>query len=65
MTKEQAQSEVQLLTIDNIKRFPISRSLREDFYNMWQRFGSEAARTYMIPPVFNGQCPMPSLYFNV
>ena len=31
---------------------------------MWQRFGPQAARDIMIPAVWNGECPVPSEYFN-
>ena len=64
MTVDEARAEVALLSIENIKKYPITRSLREDFYNMWQRFGPEAARTYMIPPVYNGDVILPSEVFH-
>ena len=64
MTVEQVKAEVQLLTLENIRKFPCSRSKREDFYSMWQRFGPEAARTIMIPPIFYGEIVAPSEYFN-
>ena len=64
MTVEQVKAEVQLLTLENIRKFPCSRTKREDFYTMWQRFGPEAARTIMIPAVWHGECPVPSEYFN-
>ena len=64
MTIDEVRAEVLLLNIENIKKYPITRSLREDFYNMWQRFGPEAARTYMIPPVCNGDVILPSVVFR-
>lgn len=64
MTVEQVKAEVQLFTLENIRKFPCGRSKREDFYTMWQRFGPEAARTIMIPAVYYGEVPAPSEYFN-
>lgn len=64
MTVEQVKAEVQLLTLENIRSFPCGRSNIEDFYTMWQRFGPQAARDIMIPAVWNGDCPVPSEYFN-
>lgn len=64
MTVEEVKAEVQLLTLDNIRKFPCSRSKTEDFYTMWQRFGPEAARTAMIPVIWDGTCPRPSEFFN-
>ena len=64
MTVEEVKSEVQLLNLENIRKFPCTRSSCEDFYTMWQRFGPEAARTIMIPPIWEGTSPRPSEYFN-
>jgi hypothetical protein len=64
MTVTEVKQEVQLLNLNNIRRFPCGRSKAEDFYNMWSRFGPEAARTIMIPAIWNGDCPRPSEYFN-
>jgi hypothetical protein len=65
MTVSDVEAEVLLLNLENIKKMPIPRSLLEDFYNMWQRFGPQAARTYMIPPIWNEEIVRPSEYFNV
>ena len=65
MTVEEVKREVNLFTLEIIKNYPVSRSLREDFYTMWHRFGPQAARDYMIPAVWNGKCPRPSEYLNV
>ena len=65
MTVEEVQKEVSLLTLDNIRKYPCSRSKIEDFYNMWQRFGPTAARTIMIPDIFNSELPPPSEYFRL
>ena len=64
MTVEQVKAEVKLLTINNIRKYPCSRSKREDFYTMWHRFGPEAARTIMIPSIFEGEFPLPSEVFH-
>ena len=60
MTVEEVQQEVQLLTIENIRHFPCGASLKDDFYSMHNRFGVEAARTIMIPAVWNNKIPRPS-----
>ncbi len=65
MTVDEVQKEVMLLTLENIKKYPIPSILREDFYNMWQRFGPDAARTFMIPPLWNNEIPLPSEVFGV
>ena len=64
MTVQEVQAEVQLLNLNNIRKFPCSRSKVEDFYTMWQRFGPQAARDIMIPPIWEGDSPRPSEYFN-
>ena len=64
MTVEEVKAEVLLLTLDNIRKFPCSRSKTEDFYTMWQRFGPDAARTIMIPVIWDGTSPRPSEFFN-
>ncbi len=65
MTVDEVKSEVMLLDIENIKKFPCSRALREDFYNMWQRFGPQAARDFMIPSLWKGFIPKPSEVLSV
>lgn len=64
MTVAEVQQEVQLLNLENIRKFPCSRSKVEDFYTMWSRFGPEAARTIMIPSIWDGSSPRPSEFFN-
>ena len=64
MTVEDVQKEVLLLNLENIRKYPCSRSKIEDFYNMWSRFGPDAARTIMIPPIWEGEYPLPSEFFN-
>ena len=64
MTVAEVKEEVSLLTLQNIRKYPCSRSKREDFYTMWQRFGPQAARDIMIPPVWYGETPRPSEVFG-
>ena len=64
ITAEQVQEEVLLLNLENIKTFPCSRSTVDEFYSMWQRFGPQAARTAMIPSVWQGEVPLPSEHFG-
>ena len=64
MTVEEVKAEVQLLDLNNIKKYPCSRSKMDDFYSMWQRFGPDAARTIMIPSIWEGKFPRPSEVFS-
>jgi len=64
MTVDEAKQEVNLLTLENIKHYPCSPSKMDDFYSIFNRFGPEAARSIMIPPIFNGELPKPSEYFS-
>ena len=64
LTVEQVKQEVQLLTVEKILHFPCSPSNRDSFYELWNRFGPEAARTAMIPYVWQGKVPLPSEYYN-
>ena len=65
MTVEEVKQEVQLLNLENIRHYPCTRSLQEDFYSLFNRFGPDAARTIMIPPLWRGEIPKPSEFFNV
>lgn len=65
MTVEEVKAEVQLLNLDNIKKYECTRSKREDFYSMWSRFGPEAARTAFIPQIWRGEFPRPSEFFGI
>ena len=65
MTVEEVKAEVQLLDLDNIKKYDCTRSKRDDFYSMWGRFGPDAARTAMIPYIWDGRFPRPSEYFGI
>jgi hypothetical protein len=64
ITPEQVQKEVLILTLENIREFPCTTSLRDQFYSMWQRFGPQTARTATIPYVWQGKVPLPSEYFS-
>ena len=60
MTVDEVKQESMLFTLENVKHYPLSRSLKEDFYTMWHRFGPQAARDYMIPPLWNNEIARPS-----
>ena len=64
ITPQQVEEEVLLLTLENMKKFPCSMSLRDQFYSMWQRFGPQSARTATIPYVWQGEVPLPSEYYG-
>lgn len=65
LTVEQVKEEVSLLKVSTIKKFPCTPSNRDAFYEMWNRFGPEAARTAMIPYVWQGKVPRPSEFYGV
>lgn len=56
-TAEQLQEELRVLTLENIKRYPGFKSRWDDFYEVWLRFGPEAARTLLIPYIWQGKLP--------
>ena len=60
MTVDEVKRESMLFTLENVKSYPMPASLVEDFYTMWQRFGPQAARDFMIPPLWNKTIPLPS-----
>ena len=64
MTVEEVKAEVNLLTLENIKHYPCSPSQLDDFYSLHNRFGPDAARTFMIPAIYNGELPKPSAIFS-
>ena len=64
MTVEQVKAEVMLLDVDNIQKFPCKEGKREDFRNLWLRFGPQAARDIMIPDIWYEKCPLPSEFFG-
>ena len=57
---ETLQEELKEITIENIKKYPSYKSKWDDFYSMWQRFGPDAARTILIPYIWDGRLPRPS-----
>ena len=65
LTVEQVKEEVTYLTVDKIRHFPCTPSNRDAFYELWNRFGSDAARTAMIPYVWEGKVPLPSEYYGI
>ena len=56
-TVEQLQEELSVLTLENIKQYRAYKSKWDDFYEVWLRFGPEAARTILIPYVWTGKLP--------
>ena len=65
LTVEQVKEEVSLLSVEKIRKFPCTPSCRDSFYELWNRFGPEAARTAMIPYVWQGKMPRPSEVYGV
>ena len=64
ITVEQARKEVLLLDVDNIQHYPCKEGKREDFRNLWLRFGPQAARDVILADIFNGKYPLPSEVFD-
>lgn len=62
-TADELKEELQVLTLENIKQYRSYKKKWEDFYSMWQRFGPEAARTILIPYVWEGKIPSPKEVF--
>ena len=56
-TVEQLREELAVLTLENIKRYPGLKSKWDDFYEVWLRFGPEAARTILLPYIWDGRLP--------
>ena len=56
-TIEQLQEELRVLTLENIKKYPGLKPQWDDFYEMWLRFGPDAARTQLIPYIWSGTLP--------
>ena len=59
-TAEQLKEELSVLTLENIKQYPGFKSKWDDFYEVWLRFGPEAARTILLPYVWQGKLPVVS-----
>ena len=64
LTVEEIQKEITLLNIDNIRKFPCSTVLKEDFYSICNKMGVTAARQLLIAPLYRGEIPVPSVYFK-
>ena len=64
MTVEELQEELQLLTLENIRKYPEYKSRWDDFYSMWQQHGPDAARTNLIPYIWDWRLPRPSEVVN-
>ena len=62
---EQLKEELSHITLENVKQYKEYKLRWDDFYSMWLRFGPEAARTIMIPPVWDGRIPSPKEVKNV
>ena len=56
-TVEDLQSELSVLTLENIKRYKGLKPKWDDFYEVWLRFGPDAARTILIPHIWDGRLP--------
>ena len=64
MSVQEVKDEVLLLNLENIRDFPIPESKQLDFHSLWTRLGPAAARDVMIPLVWYGVAPKPSVYFG-
>ena len=62
---EELQQELSVITLENVKQYKPYKDNWDDFYTMWLVFGPEAARTIMIPPVWDGTIPSPREVRNV
>lgn len=58
-TAEELKKEVAVFTLENIRKYPEYQLKWDDFYSMWLRFGPEAARTILIPYIWDGRFPAP------
>ena len=65
LTVEQVKEEVSLLHVDTIRDYPCTPSNQSSFYELWNRFGPDAARTAMIPYVWQGKIPRPSEFYGI
>ena len=57
---EELQEELSVLTLNNVKKFVPYKNKWDDFYSMWLRFGPDAARTILIPYIWDGRYPSPN-----
>ena len=52
--------ELSVITLENIKQYTEYHPQWDDFYSMWLRFGPDAARTILIPYIWDGRLPAPT-----
>ena len=64
-TVEDLKEELSVLTLENIKRYKGLKPKWDDFYEVWLRFGPEAARTVLIPAIWSGKLPSPKEAYRV
>ena len=58
-TVEELKDELSVITIENMKQYVSYKKKWDEFYSMWLRFGPEAARTILIPYIWDGSLPSP------
>ena len=56
---EELQTELSVITLENVKTYKAYKNNWDDFYSMWLRFGPDAARTILIPYIWDGRIPSP------
>ena len=56
---EELVEELSVVTLENVKSYKPYKRNWDDFYSMWLRFGPEAARTNLIPYIWDGRLPSP------
>ena len=56
---EELLTELSVITLENVKSYKEYKDNWDDFYSMWLRFGPEAARTNLIPYIWDGRIPSP------
>ena len=56
---EGLQKELSVITLENVKSYKPYKRMWDDFYSMWLRFGPDAARTILIPYIWDGRLPSP------
>ena len=64
-TVEDLKEELSVLTLENIKKYKGLKPKWDDFYEVWLRFGPEAARTVLIPSIWSGKLPSPKEAYRV
>jgi len=56
---EELVKELSVVTLENVKQYKPYKDNWDDFYSMWLRFGPDAARTNLIPYIWDGRLPSP------